>query len=174
MSEGKREREREQKRERERERERERRESSKNTLESEPCSPSWRHFLACPKAHWPGADQGARRTAPAPRAPSWSSHRASLRPRALPLCPSASPQRCHASARRTPSDELPSDVRERAAVSLGAEPLAEPLEPSAYRAFRLCDECRTQTASVYATSLPLSCSFALRSAGTAQCLVCWA
>ena len=85
MSEGKREREREQKRERERERERERRESSKNTLESEPCSPSWRHFLACPKAHWPGADPGARRTAPAPRAPSCSSHRASLRPRALPL-----------------------------------------------------------------------------------------
>jgi len=62
-------------------------------------------------------------------------------------------------------------------VSLGAEPLAEPLEPSAYRAFRLCDECRTQTASVYATSLPLSCSFALRSAGTAlmlSVLVCWA
>ena len=55
---------------------------------------------------------------------------------------------------------LPSDVRETAAVRLGVEPLAEPLEPSAYRAFRLCDECRTQTASVYATSLPLSCSFA--------------
>ena len=116
----------------------------------------------------------ARRTAPAPRAPSWSSHRASLRPRALPLCPSASPQRCHASARRTPSDELPSDVRERAAVSLGAEPLAEPLEPSAYRAFRLCDECRTQAASVYATSLPHSCSFALRSGTVLSVLAWWA
>ena len=57
---------------------------------------------------------------------------------------------------------------ERAAVGLGAESLAEPFELSADRAFRLCDECRTQIASVYVpvnvdTLLPLSYSIALRS-----------
>ena len=76
---------------------------------------------------------------------------------------------------RSPRVAVRSEIREwmsgeRAAVGLGAESLAEPFELSADRAFRLCDECRTQTASIYApvnvdTSLPLSCSFALRSAG---------